>query len=550
MTERTHTDQFQAGNFGPLKESGEVEEPSLTVVIKPNDGKFGPPTHLTVYNPLHWRPMITSKLSSNHPALATVYTIFAAFSAYFSIYGISSSLFAATFDGVKVFGGLDLKVAFSISQMLGYAISKVAGAIIIPTIKRHHRCPTLILLAILAEAPLVIFGFTPAVCQVMMVFLSGIPMAWMWGIMVMYLEGRRTSEFLLMGLYLSVMVASGAAKSIALAVLQAGISESWMPALCGAFSAVAFILFILMLDAVPDPDTEDRKVRSERRTMTQAEARRFLVRWAPGLVVITLVYALLGAYRNFRDYFSAELWADLEGPNFDPSRFTQSELPVGICTAVAYSTLYWIKDNKKAFFGILGVMFLGGGVILIATFAQTFGWVSPLAWMIMVGVGLFMAFIPPGAMLYDRFNGATGHPYTSVFMIYLSDVCGYCSTLAVLFYRNFGDAKISYVTFFHSLSYVVSLVTMGGMVVAGVYFFFAMRNLKPIAHVPADEEGGQVQKGGPVPTEDVEMEETKTPMEDTREEGEQGADGEDEEGPETPREEDLEETVLAQSPLI
>lgn len=49
-------------------------------------------------------------------------------------------------------------------------------------------------------------------------------MAWLWGIMVMYLEGRRTSEVLLMGLYLSVMVASGVAKSIAAAVMEAGVS--------------------------------------------------------------------------------------------------------------------------------------------------------------------------------------------------------------------------------------------------------------------------------------------------------------------------------------
>ena len=48
------------------------------------------------------------------------------------------------------------------------------------------------------------------------------------------------------------------------------------------------------------------------------------------------MYSLLGAYRNFRDYFAPELWRDLEGPNFDPSVFTKSELPVGICTAVCH----------------------------------------------------------------------------------------------------------------------------------------------------------------------------------------------------------------------
>lgn len=172
--------------------------------------------------------------------------------------------------------------------------------------------------------------------------------------------------------------------------------------------------------------------------------------------------------------------------------FTQSEIPVGVCTAVAYSMLYWVQDNKKAFFSILGVMFLGGGVILVATIMQVAGWVGPLPWMIMVGVGLFMAYIPPGAMLYDRFNGATGVPFTSVFMIYFSDVCGYSITLTVLFYRNFGDANIPYVQFFHSLSYIVAFVCMVGMAVAALYFSVAMRNLgKPAAaaHAGPREEG-------------------------------------------------------------
>lgn len=471
---------------------------SFIEIIKDGNKPLSSP-NLSALNPLNWKPLITRKLDTSHAAISTIYTIFAAFSAYFSIYGISASLFTATFDGVKVMGGLDLKVAFSIAQMLGYAISKVAGAIIIPTIKRHQRCPILVLLAVLAEIPLILFGFLPPMGQVVMVFLSGIPMAWMWGIMIMYLEGRRTSEFLLMGLYLSVMVASGAAKSIAAAVLQAGIPESWMPALCGAFSALAFVIFIVLLDAVPDPSSEDRKVRSERRTITQAEARRFLVKWAPGLVIVTLIYSLLTAYRNFRDYFAPELWRDLEGADFNPSMFTQSELPVGICTAVAYSLLYWMKDNKKAFFAILGVMFLGGAVILIATLTQIAGLIDPLAWMIMVGVGLYMAYIPPGAMLYDRFNGATGHPYTSVFMIYLSDVCGYSATLVVLFYRNFGaSSTMSYVAFFHDLSFAAAIACMCGMVLAAIYFMIAMRNLhgSPTSHVPLkEEEEGEVGVG-------------------------------------------------------
>jgi len=304
----------------------------------------------------------------------------------------------------------------------------------------------------------------------------------------MYLEGRRTSEVLLMGLYLSVMVASGVAKSIAAAVMNAGISENWMPAVCGSFSAVLFIIFIVLLDTIPDPSQEDKALRKERRTMSPREGREFLRKWAPGLIVITLVYSVLTAYRNFRDYFAIELWSDLEGPSFDPSKFTQSEIPVGICTAVAYSLLYYIRDDRKAFFAILGVMFVGGVVILIATAVQVLNLLSPLPWMIMVGTGLFMAYIPPGAMLYDRFNGATGMPYTSVFMIYLSDICGYTATLTVLFYRNFGNANIPYVKFFHSFSYITAFAVMGGMCIAALYFLIAFRKMKKSDSFKAVEE--------------------------------------------------------------
>lgn len=168
-------------------------------------------------------------------------------------------------------------------------------------------------------------------------------------------------------------MASGTAKSIARSVLAAGVPESWMPAFCGAGAALLFMTFVLLLDTIPDPTADDKLLRKERRTLSPGEARRFFVRWAPGLILITLVYALLTSYRNFRDYFAPELWRDLEGANFNPSVFTQSEVPVGICTAVAYSLLYWQKDNKKAFFSILVVMFLGGGVVLGATLLKVSG---------------------------------------------------------------------------------------------------------------------------------------------------------------------------------
>lgn len=67
-------------------------------------------------------------------------------------------------------------------------------------------------------------------------------------------------------------------------------------------------------------------------------------------------------------------------------------------------------------------------------------------------------------------------------------VCGYTVTLTILFYRSFGDANLRYVDFFHKLSFIASIACMVGMVVAGIYFAIAMRDLVPyVSHIPLEE---------------------------------------------------------------
>lgn len=58
-----------------------------------------------------------------------------------------------------------------------------------------------------------------------------------------------------------------------------------------------------------------------------------------------------------------------------------------------------------------------------------------------------------------------------------SQICGYTATLTVLFYRNFGDANLSYVSFFHSFSYIAAMVVVVGMSIAALYFVVAFRKM-------------------------------------------------------------------------
>ena len=64
-------------------------------------------------------------------------------------------------------------------------------------------------LILAAEAALLIFGLVPPHWKVLAIFLNGLPLGMIWGLVVWYLEGRRTSEILLAALSCSFIVSSG-----------------------------------------------------------------------------------------------------------------------------------------------------------------------------------------------------------------------------------------------------------------------------------------------------------------------------------------------------
>nr|WP_315815098.1 DUF5690 family protein [Paraflavitalea speifideiaquila] len=70
-----------------------------------------------------------------------------------------------------------------------------------------------------------------------------------WGIVFSYLEGRRFTEVLAIGLSISLIISSGILKTAYFEIHDwfPAVSEFWMPALVGAVSSG---VFIVCLDAV------------------------------------------------------------------------------------------------------------------------------------------------------------------------------------------------------------------------------------------------------------------------------------------------------------
>ena len=90
--------------------------------------------------------------------------------------------------------------------------------------------------------------------------------------------------------------------------------------------------------------------------------------------------------------------------------------------------------------------------------------------MILVGLGLFLGYVPYGCVLFDRTIAALGVVATAVFLIYVSDAVAYGGSVAVVLYKVFGQAQTSKLDFFRWYSYVASAICTTFFTVSCVYF--------------------------------------------------------------------------------
>ena len=97
--------------------------------------------------------------------------------------------------------------------------------------------------------------------------------------------------------------------------------------------------------------------------------------------------------------------------------------------------------------------------------------------MILVGLGLYLGYVPYGCVLFDRTIAALGIVATAVFLIYVSDarrVSGArwrsCST------RRSARPRCPKLQFFRYFSYATSIVSTLFFTVSGVYFLRRARH--------------------------------------------------------------------------
>ena len=411
---------------------------------------------------------LTSCLARAPVGWFALYAVACAFSTYFCMYSFRKPWAAGTYEGSE-FWGLDLKSALVISQLCGYALSKFIGIKFNSELVHRRRLLTLVLLILWAEVALLLFAVMPPAGKVVAIFLNGLPLGAVWGIVFSYLEGRRSSEILGAGLSCSYIVASGLVKSAGKSLMVAGVPETWMPAATGAIFLPLFLVSSYALSLLPPPSEEDVAARTERDPMDKEQRRRFAGQYWLGLSLLIVVYLFQTAYRDFRDNYAAEIWKEV-GMGADAAVFTITELPIAGAVMFLLALLYLIRNNRRGLAAAYAVMICGSLLIGVSTLLFDLAMISATTWMTLVGLGLYLGYVPYGCVLFDRTIAALHTVATAVFLIYVSDAVAYGGSVMAVLYKHLGQPQTSWLNYFRGFSYLTCAVTSVCLILSCVYF--------------------------------------------------------------------------------
>jgi Family of unknown function (DUF5690) len=423
------------------------------------------------------RSAVTRWLARAPAAAFSTYAVVAAFATYFCMYAFRKPFAVGTFPGsvtLPLLPPLDLKTLFIITQVIGYCASKFLGIKVVSEMAPARRAGAIVACIGVAELALALFAVIPTPWNALALALNGLPLGMIWGLVFGFLEGRRVSDALGAGLCTSFILASGFVKTVGKLTLGWGVSEYWMPFVTGALFFAPMVLFVWMLAQLPPPTAEDEALRTRRAPMDGAARRAFALKYLTGLALLTVSYMVLTAYRDFRDNFAREIW-DALGYSDQPAILTTAEIPVAFGSLLAVAVMMGIRNNRRALLAIHVVMVAGAALTGVSTLLYHAGWMSPVTWMICVGLGLYLGYVPFNCVLFDRLIAAVGSVATAGFLIYVADAFGYLGSVGLLLYKNFGQAKLSWLEFFLGFSYFTAVFCAALYLGSAAYFWWRTR---------------------------------------------------------------------------
>jgi MFS family permease len=405
-------------------------------------------------------PTANNKLTnwlSRSPVILVAYLAICAFVVYSCMYGFRKPYTVGTFSNIS-FMGISYKVCLVIAQVLGYMCSKFYGIRFISAMQPKRRAFFILLFIGIAWGSLLLFALIPPPYNIICMFINGLPLGMVFGLVLGSLEGRRTSELMGAVLATSFIFASGLAKTIGKWLqLDFNVTDWWMPFAAGAIFVVPLLISVWLLSKAPPPSKEDIAHRTERKPMTAIERKEFIRKFGTSLVAIVTAYVIFTVVRDFCEDFANELWTETGYAN-TAGIFAKASTIISVIALAVIGGFFLIKNNYRAF--QISHYIIMAGVLLsaIATICFNLHFISPFVWMVLAVTGMYLSYIPFNCMYFERMLAAYTINGNVGFVMYIADAFGYLGTVAVLLIKEFIPIQYSWVSFFSFLFYTAGIL--------------------------------------------------------------------------------------------
>lgn len=393
----------------------------------------------------------------------------AVFITYLSMYAFRKPFTAAQYNNIMLWG-VDYKILLIITQLIGYTISKYFGIKIISELSANKRTITLITLMAVSWVSLLFFGIVPAPYNLPFIFLNGLPLGMIWGVVFSYIEGRRHTELLGVAMASSFIISSGIVKGVgSYLLLNLQVPEMWMPFFTGLVFLPVLFVGVYLLHSLSAPNEEDINARTERLPMKSKERKAFFKQFAPGIIFSVLIYVCLTVFRDLRDNFAVEFWNSIGMKNI-PTMLVISEMPIAILVIIIIGSMIFIKNNKNAFFINFLIVFVGGLLLFLSTLLFYNQLITATLWMIIVGFSMYLPYIAFHALFFERWIAYFKIKSNIGFLMYVADAAGYLGSTVVLLFKNFNNTTYSWVNFFTFTAFITSIFVIVLSVTNYIYF--------------------------------------------------------------------------------
>ncbi len=402
-------------------------------------------------------------------ALVALYAAIITFLTYATVYGFRKGFTVCTFDGIS-YAGISYKTWLVVSQVVGYMLSKFYGIRFIAELKRIGRGKLILLLTAISWSGLFLLAIVPAPFNIVFMFINGFPLGMIWGIVFSYVEGRRATDFIGAALAVSFIFSSGLVKSVAKTLeIQFHLAELWVPFFTGLAFAIPLIIFVYLLEKIPPPSEEDVELRSNRVPMTKDKRKEFVQLFFPGLVTVVIIYVFSTIFRDIRDNFMADMLNEM-GFSHDASIFTKTETPTTLIILIIIGSMVMIKNNFKALMYSHCFILLGFLITGISSFLFIENQIQPIWWMALVGLGLYMTYIPFNCIFFERLIATFKFPGNVGFLIYVADSFGYLGSVCVLITKEILHLKLQWTNFYSHGVIILSAIGVAGTIISLIYF--------------------------------------------------------------------------------